>query len=119
MSNKRIVYKVTGASLESVFAQNEWSLKYGVGELTKPTHKGSRIFCFDSLKNARDFTKKTLAGDCLRIFKAEAYNTIRQDSRSHLYDSLAKYWKGKAQKILDTPAGTLSATSIRLLKELP
>lgn len=88
-----------------------YQLEYNIGEWTKP--KVGKIFVFDSLENAQDFTWQ---GDV--IFKCEAKNPTKAHYRCFKNNKFESFWSGYGNSCDDVPKGTYFADEIKPLERV-
>ncbi len=130
----KIVYKVVDAiTHKSATANNECSLIYKIGKITKPEIPFSKIFCFATLNEARVFAyndslHRYHKGDVYKIFQCETDKFTKIKTRLPLgnkWDYIL-YWKRKHQHKpideylcwYDIPNGTVVCDFVKPIKHI-
>jgi len=96
-------------------------LEYEVGKWTTPKIKGTKLYCFQTFKDARIFS--TTIGWYTAIFECEAKN-IGYPKRIGNIHVLTKFLKSKKNKkstefySRPAPKGTISCTAIKLIERV-
>jgi hypothetical protein len=93
-----------------------WAVIYEPGKRTTPLIEGSKLFCFDSLENARDFGMGF--GE---IWECKAENpTPCTLMASPDEKSMRRFWGGEAglHQTLSTPIGSVWADSLTLTRKV-
>lgn len=121
----KALYKVVADEdgvLKSAMSQHlgEASVTYEVGKWSKPKIDGSKLFCFQSMKKAREFIKDFNLK--LRLFRCKAKNPKPASDISAVLDlkSIMYFW-GKADKPVFYIKGSMpsiASEEIMLTKEI-
>lgn len=89
----KYVYKVMTKEMESCWVDDsDWKIKYKLNEWNEPKQKGTMIFVFDTLENAKKFNDKKIGGniwECEYVGKCEPIFT---HGHKHV-DYLKEFWK--------------------------
>lgn len=120
-------YKVTDLNMGScVIAAKGIKIKYYLSKWVEPKAKGSLIFVFEKLEEARDFIYSQAS--CYRIFRCLARNPKKCDIRiiggidyeNISRSALKNFWTGKHTDFWksNAPGGTYFAESIKLVSEV-
>lgn len=93
-------------------------LEYRVGKPTVPTIKNSKLFCFDSLRNAKSFLKD-YNPEIFQIFSCKIKNPVKPPDKITVpsFHNIMCYWGNDVGTYRDkaTPTGTVFCDEITLL----
>lgn len=138
----QIVYKVVWNRCNELVSANQsdnfptsFRTIYKLNDITCPNVPGTKLFCFDSLKNAKNFIDHYVWRDKsgLKIYEAEAYNVYKPKATYivnicnmiffwKLIKRRKKKYRQQIQSLQNdnviTPDGSLVCSSLKLLKEI-
>jgi hypothetical protein len=107
-------YGITSINYYDLF--HNLTLLYNLNQWTLPKIPNSKLFCFRSLGDARNFVRRN-GIDSYAIYECVVKNphSIKYIGSPHIYTKAINFWKHKDKKY-EAPIGTISASSIMLTK---
>lgn len=111
-----ICYKVVRIERDSLLSVNlKLPIHYRIGKWTQPKLKGSKLFVFATLENAKRFVNSYVYE--MHIYKCEAIGVSKPKYCAQLFHDVKKFWIESLNKreLMIVPHGTRWATKIKLL----
>jgi hypothetical protein len=117
---------IESQSFESYSALDPYNVEYKIGEEVVPNIKGTPLFVFDTLDNARgfDFVSPILECEYDKLFDVQGISHSSMFFESLSEEDMAKFWNEcRNYPCLDeslrcVPVGTLLVCSLRVIREI-
>ena len=121
----KVVHKEYGTAIKtrclSYFVNliDELSTEYKINKWVEPKLKGTKLFVFDTLKHAREWSGS------IQIYKCEIKNPGRRlfilcgmINVLEITENVENFWKNKKRSKYSPPKGTIVCDAVKLIEEV-
>jgi len=119
MAHYKVVYRETDR-LESYAGVA--TIVYEVGKWTRPQIKGSKLFVFDNLQDAKTFDHGAFRlNPCRAIYRCHVRGIEKGPRKWIAYcveEDVRSYWRGAPSRRMSSPKGTVCVGAVKLVERV-